>query len=447
MAVHSGALPMLARILPLLILATAGCAPQNAEISSGSYTAFLSVNTSPVFVENTLRLEEVDNLWGFDCRGADEELRYTSETGFPLPRNEEIVPIIDNCNEDGSEVEVGSGGSIRHENWANRDAFVVAHEELEPWRGEAVMTSENDLNITFHHALPGGDFRFAFAVDPNFAPRVCVERDGEVAFQPVDGDWLANWSRAVNEPNHNGGDAEVHFPEAFRPEGPPGTLFLLNANAYQFDPSDRTRIWSLPPTMRAGYSRARWGGEELFFTPTRYALPAAYQNFDENETGPPESALFYVDLDPDQFGGEDYENEIRSYGPFIGMMRGVERVSNEMGEELTALYDPSVEVPEHRPVVPSNAWRKPDGYAAGLQGWGQISSSWVRFDQAPSEMEVGASLSGNFHLRFFGANSQSQVLVQGRFEISRVKKDRWVTKNVNENKLEENETMLCGERL
>jgi hypothetical protein len=429
---------MSARFLSGILLASVACAPQNAQLERGSYTAFLSLNTSPVFVDGSIRVEDTDQQWAFDCRAlVDESFRFSHPT----------IPLIDNCRANGG-VDVDDGVASRqiiHEEWANRDAFVVVREELEPWRGEAVMTSEGDLNVTFHHNLPGGDFRFAFAIKPTFAPRECRERDGVVAFEPVDGDWIEGWSRAVNEPNYDGFEAELQWPEAYAPRRGRGHVFMLNAFSYQFDPDDRTRVWSLPPQWRAGYARARWGPEELFFVPTRFGRPRAYTAFDEQGQGPALGDLFYVSLNPNNFDEEDFESEVRSYGPFINMMRLAERTGREMQDEMASLYPSNVPADTLRPVVPSHAWRKPDGVAAGLQGWGEINPSWVRFDQDPSEIEVGASLSGNFAMRFYGATSQSQVFVQGYFEIPRVKKDRWVTRNVNEDKRIENQTSVCGE--
>lgn len=420
-------------ILIVAALAAASCAPQNAELTSGSYTAFLSLNTSPVFVDQSIRLEDFgpQNRWSFDCRNlSDESMRYEDRR-------------IENCRPDGGVLvreEIGSRG-LAHEHWANRDAFVVVREELEPWRGEAVMTSEGDLNITFHHRLPGGNFRFAFVIKPDFEPERCVDRDGDVQFEPIDGDWVANWSRAVNEPNYEGGD--VVWPEGYD-SGNGGTLFFMNTLSYQFNPESRDTIWSLPPNMRAGYTRARWGPEELFMLPTRYALPTAYTQFDEAGQGPPLSALFYTSLDPDTFGGDDFEERVRDHGPFISMMRRVERTQKEIQEDLSALYSDAIEPDEHKPIVPSNAWRKPDGRNSGLDGWGEINYNWVRFDQDRSEIAVGNELSGNFALRYYGANSQSQFLVQGEFTISRVKRDRWTTPHVHQELLEDNETNICG---
>jgi hypothetical protein len=433
---------MLSRSLPLLVLAIAGCAPQNAEIVRGSYTAFLSLNTSPAFVDQSVRLTDLEKTWSWDCRNLpDEELRFNDPAH---PRE----PIC-NANGPGVAVDDGTGTprNVRHETWANRDAFVAVREELVPWRGEAVMTTEGDLNLTFHHRLPGGDFRFVIAVRPGFAPRQCVERDGSVRYEPIDGDWLEGWSRAVDETNYDEFGAEVHWPSAYRPPGTPrGTVFMLNSFSYQFDPNDRTRTWSLPPTMRAGYARARWGPEELFAVSTRYGLPSAYLAFDEAGQGPPLSSLFYVPLDPARFGGEDFEARVREFGPFVNMMRAAERTSNEIQAELATLYG-RFTADEHRPVVPSNAWRKPDGAATGLDGWGEIDYSWIRFDQPAATIARGADLSGNFHLRFYGANSQSQFMVQGEFTVRNVKRDTWVTRDVNAEKIEENQTTLCGEQL
>ncbi|TVQ87274.1 MAG: hypothetical protein EA397_18320 [Deltaproteobacteria bacterium] len=417
-----------AGILIGALIAASGCAPQNAELTGGSYTAFLSLNTSPVFVDGSIRYEDTQEWWSFDCRDlANEDSRF--EDGR-----------IDNCRPaNGVQVldEMGARGVV-HETWADRDAFIVVREELEPWRGEAVMTSEGDLNVTFHHRLPGGNFRFAFSIRPDFAPERCVDRGGDVAFEPIDGDWVTNWSRAINEPNYEGGD--VVWPDGY--EGGDGTLFFLNSMSYQFNPDDPTRIWSLPPKMRAGYTRARWGPEELFMTASRYGQPSAYTNFDENERGPPLNSIFYTPLDPAIYGGEGFEDSVRSATPFINMMRTVERTQAQTQMELEALYPNGAD--EHRPIVPSNAWRETDGRPAGFAGWGEMHYNWVRFDQDRSEIDVGNNLTGNFGLRYYGANSQSHVFVQGEFVIDRIKRDRWVTRDVHQDRLEENQTNVCG---
>lgn len=435
---------MLPRIVIVSLLGLAACAPQNAQMTRGFYTAFLSLNTSPVFVTEDIDLAAIgerSESWSWDCRGVDDDIKFSDPDH----------PTIDNCRPGGAGVEYFDGISSRrmlHEVWADRDAFVAVREELDPWRGEAVMTSEGDLNITFHHRLPGGNFRFAISVRPDFAPRRCVERDGVVQFEPIDGDWIANWTRAVTEPNYDAPGVGVHFPPEFLPPGSntDGSLFFLNSTAYQFNPSDSERIWSLPPVMRAGYTRARWGPEELLPVPTRFGTPSAYLSFDEAGRGPSANQIFYRPLNPDNFT-DNYEAEVRSTGAFIELMRQVERVSDEIQEDLTSVYGPNRQADMHKPVVPSNAWRRPDGRPEGFAGWGELGYSWIRFDQDRSEIQRGADLTGNFHVRYFGANSQSQFFVQGEFVIENIKRDRWITRDVNREQRDINETTVCGERL
>lgn len=427
--------------LPLLVLplaaAALGCNPQSADLTSGSFTAFLGINTSQIFVENKIPIEDFDNYWYIDCRNLPE--------GDPnlLEDREEIC--ADGSNNGYRGVFVPETGGILHETWINRDAFAAVHETLDPWRGEAIITSENDLQLTFHHRLPGGqDMRFAFVVDPAFQPRVCEEADdGTLSLQPIDGDWVANWSENMTERNHAA--SEWSFP-GYNDDG---TLFLLNSGSYQFDPDQTTATWQLPPKMEAGFARARFGPEEMFFVTSRYARPRAYTNFDlDDQNGAELDDLYFLDtreLDPRNYQGEGFEGRIKEDPDYITMMsEGPELHANQTMAEFTAMYADKVSPPNYTPIAPHNAWRQPDDSDAGFDRWGELHYNWVRFDQPREQLAAGETVSGEFRLYFFGANSQSHMLVEGEFVADRVRNDTWTTRDVAAEKAEEADIVLCG---
>jgi hypothetical protein len=422
-------------IVAAAVLASSACKPQNATLTSGSYTAFLSLSTSANFVEGKIHQEDLQDSWIWDCRILFDEDDRPEGADMSL------------CDADNGGVKVTRGSTpdrIRHETWANNGGFMGIREDLDPWRGEGVITSENDFQVTFHHRVSDTDFRFAFVIDPSFQPTECQDDGaGGIANNPIDGDWLDGWSRAMTEPNYEGGEVK------WTGKSSEGTLFMLNAGSYQVDPdslpnADTIGYWSLPPKMEAGFARARFGAEEMFGEQARYGEPYLYTTFNPRSTEPfDRDWLYFVELDPEQFGGGNFEQEVRSYNPFRNMMTRAEQIADQTREEISAVYPSGVTGDSYEPAVVSNAWRKPDGFTGGFDGWGEMHYSWVRIDQDRTEIVAGADISGEFSIWFYGANSQSRVLVQGEFEVDNVKKDRWTTPNVNEDKLEENGTTLC----
>jgi hypothetical protein len=417
------------------VLLGMACAPQNAEITGGTYTAFLSLNTSGVFVGDQVDIDQFDNSWIIDCRAQDI-------------RHPEALSEL--CDEEAGRVaNPWEASRSQHESWINRDGYLAVHEELAPWRGEAVMTSEGDFQLTFHHDLPGNDFRFAIAVDPKFAPSECrQDESGAVSLQPIDGDWIGGWTRGVSEPNFEGG--EVQF---VGNTDPGGTMIPLNANSYQFNPDLTTTSWVLPQKMEAGYARARWGPEEMFMQASRFAEPVAYANFElDSDTGPPLGLLYVLHpgiggraIDVEDYQGDDYEEKLRASTPFRNLMNRVELVAQQVEQEMDFLHAGRGVNESYRPFVPSNAWRRPDAYYSGLDRWGEMHTSWIRFDQERDQIARGEDVTGEFRLWFFGANSQSRLLVEGRFEAKGIKRDTWVTRDVMAEKMEENGTGVCGE--
>ena len=398
---------VITRTLPLGLVASVGvaaltgCNPQSAEITAGSFTAMLSLNTSQVFVDDKIRIEDFENSWEIDCRGLSEE------------DPNRLVNAEDVCLDGGRGLSVG-GAPVQHETWVDRDAFIGVHEQLDPWRGEAIMTSEGDLQLTFHHRLPGEDFRFAFVVDPEFQPRECVQdENGNLSQQKIDGDWLDEWTRSMTNPNYDGSTYE------FPGYADTGTLFLLNSGAYQFNPDQTTSTWNLAEKYEAGFARARFGPEEMFIQRGLYGRPRAYTAFDlDSRDGPDPADLYFVDantLGLDQFQGDDFEEKLRANSDFITMMRVPERIAGETQAEFAAMHAGKVDGTMYTPVVPTNAWRRPDESPGGFDKWGEMHYSWVRFDQDRDQLKAGETVSGEFRLYFYGSNSQSHLLVEGSF--------------------------------
>lgn len=389
------------RILIPLVAALAGCAPQNAQLTEGEFTAFLAKNTSLTVAQGKVDLQGTTDHWALDCRTLTEGQVQLDEA-LPICENPLWPPL--------------------QEGWLARDAFYVQGEPMEPWRGEAVMTSEGDIQIAFHHKVSGGeDMRFAFVIDPQFQPHKCEEtEDGTgTEWREVDGDWLANWSNP----------AWTALPGV---DGITGTVFFLNAASYQFDPANLDDVWSLPLEWRAGFANAKYAEEKMVMRTTRYGNPNAYTRFESEEiTELSREDLFYVTL-PE---GTD----LTTSPEFSAMCAEVHNVADQVEAEF-ALAGLS-----YRPAVHCNGWRPADGRPSGLDAWGELHYNWVRIDQSADALGVSAPISGEFSLLFDGEQTQSRLVVRGRFTVDSVKADKWTTDDIAEIKTEENGTVLCGD--
>ncbi len=404
-------------ILPLAPLVFAmGCVPNNAELTSGGFAVFLSHNTSLTVKHGKADLQattgDTGAWWNLDCRSLGEnDIR--------------LDDPLDICNSEG--------WPPTHEAWLTRDAYHVQAEDLAPWRGEAVMTSEGDVQITFHHQVTGGeDMRFAFVVDPAFQPRTCQEDDetGAVGWEDIDGDWLTNWSDDTWTDlgtDAEGADIEVGDRH----------MVFLNSNSYQFNPSELDDYWSLPLKWRAGYADAKFGEENFAMRTARYGEPSFYTSYESEEVAEPaREDLFYVTLEEDVPATDQ--------AAFNELCDRVMGVADEVYDELE-LVDGGDRV-DFRPAVHCNGWRMPDGRPSGLDAWAELHYNWVIFDQDPADMAVGEPLSGEFNLVFDGESTQSRLFIQGAFTADAVKSDRWTADDVMSIKLEENQTVLCGEQ-
>jgi hypothetical protein len=394
----------------------AGCNPQNAQLEGASFTAFLSTSTSPTYLNDQLGLNTDPDFNAPDAKFTSAE-PYDTPDGLQHYQfdcrtdvtDDELLPKADFsvCNSDV--------WPPQNESWATFDGYDVIKGDLAPWRGEAIITSEHDFQLTFHQNLPGGgDFRFMFVVDPNFAPSECrLNASGQSERTPVDGDWIAEWSKDIPE------DSSAQ------------TRFYLNAGSYQFNPDSLEQIWVLPPKWLAGFANANFVGETFNARSVRYGKPAKYLSY-ESDSGrdPTVRDLYFVDVP----AGTDPNTD----ASFQRKLTEVQNTAADTTAELAALGQ------TYTPAVQSNVWRPIDGRKAGLDSWVELNYNFVDFDQAADDLTVGSEASGSFNLVFDASESQSKLFLQGRFVIDKITADPATVVNLQDLKQEEYGTTLCG---
>lgn len=91
----------------------------------------------------------------------------------------------------------------------------------------------------------------------------------------------------------------------------------------------------------------------------------------------------------------------------------------------------------------SNFWRPIDDRDAGLDGWAEVSSSWIRVKDG-STLEEGGSAEGDFQILLEGFESSSVMVVEGTFKVDRIRGDKWAYPDLEEQKRDENGTPYCG---
>jgi hypothetical protein len=438
---------MTQRLLPLAFLVSMGCIPDNAEISSGSFKAFISESTSFTLVKEAIDLDTDlekglwDDNYSLDCRDLtlteDANGDGTNEDEQELRRLENRTQVCDRRK---------NAYPLDVETWIDNGAFYVRGNGLAPWRGEAVMTSEGDFQLSFHNTLPGGaDLRFAIAVDPNFQPTQCLQsEDGSGTVRSnIDGDWLGGWSSQLDEmaEDENLSPALEKYASHFAG----GQLFFPNARSYQYDPGNTESFWSIPNEWRAGHAEGKFAEEFFTARTVRYGEPSIYQTVDEGEEATIErDDMFYCKNRTDGKGCKQLCNYVNDIA---------DDISNELawaGPNGDAEETPD---PWYRPIVHCNTWRdadldgpleagEPDHTAAGLDGWVGLHYNWLVVD-AGSDLSVGGSAAGAFSFVFDGVDSQSRFFIEGEFNIEKIKADRWTTDDITAIKMEQNGTVLC----
>lgn len=415
-------------LLPILL---AACAPQNASIEEGDFTVFLSATNSPTVDKGKLDIAGFGDTEGFqrlpaiDCRTFETATSDKETNALRLADRAQICP---------GDADPSPLWPPDHETWLADSGYHVLGGKLDPWRGEAIITSEGDVQIGFHQRLPGGeDFRFAFVVDPNFQPTQCVQdpETGDVTQEPIDGDWVGQWSKDLS------GDSAG------------GTLYMLNAGGFQFDPRDPKSQWFLPDQWEAGYGAGRFADDGFTSRATLFGDPSTYLNPIDEVSGQVNvlaSDLLWCPPDGNEYpypvSRPLYNNQAEC---MEGTVERAEEIADAAAKELEAfgIAKPSGKLPAVRPRVHGNQWRESDGKAAGYDGWVELNYSWVEFDK-DSDLSVGGAASGTFNLMFDAGDSTSRFYVRGRFSVDRFKKDTWSTAYLPGIKMEENQTIVCG---
>lgn len=405
------------RFLPVLVLLPA-CTTLDAEMS-GTYAIFLAADTS----DNIDRLERDGShiadkaadlkMTPIDCRDLstldEEELAITRLAGVDYPA--ECCSAGD--GEDCEQI------PATYFTWLNQFSYYKLEESFSvdgavaPWRTEAVITSEGDLQLTAHIDMPGfGDFRFGWVIDPDFQPTECVANaEGGASLENIDGDWLAGWS-----------------------EGADGGVWNLNASAYQINPSNQGEYWYIPQEWAAGTSFARFEDEEFYARATDYQDAAGYP--------------LYFPAYPDFGGAPGSLPQLGTYGGWVG---AIDEYLNE-GEDGVGNTDLSGLAKSKFPLefeIEDNAWRAdstPDS-ASGFHDWVGVSSSFVRIDNKDAiQVDNETPVTGSFQIFLEGLAAPSKVIVSGSFTLTNIREDVWgYGPPLADQKREENGTPECGD--
>ena len=402
-------------------LLLAACAPQNAVLVSGDYYAYLSDLTSFSLQKGTVDPFDwpAEDLTTIDCREFENN---AEKNVLQLPDAKRRI-----CD-DWGDINVDGNPEPPFETWMGQSPWWVVHEpEINTWRGEAVITGEGDFQIGFHHRLPGGaDARFAFVIDPDFAPQRCNPETAEP--EPVDGDWVANWSDELRDLK---GDLPKGL-ELLEPYLDNGSLYFLNAGAFQLNPSQTTEFWTFPEQFEAGFAAGKFAEEGHRSRPPRYATNDLYEFFEVYDpyegsfSAPGAELLYFCDLEEGSDPKEStcMDNQAAELTDYVA---GIQEDFKDTG-------------PVWSPLIHENRWRTPDDEESGLEGWMSINYSFVVVDGTIAE---GEAVKGAFVLVLDGEDSNSRFLYRGEFDVPKIKKDRWVTTDLRADKLEENGNSLC----
>jgi hypothetical protein len=418
-----------------LVLLLAGCAPHDAEIT-GTWFSWLAANSSAtVMNEEISNLAEVSTI--YECqRGwdpdedrmelgyvgpetADESLSEThiggacfagvtletdrngavkyDDDGNPLytPRETEEDAegntksfLADYCLDDNGDpndevilheinecirVSTGTG-------WTSvmgGDGYYSFQKPIEPWRTEAIINGEGQLQVTAHVDIDGKDFHFLFTIKPDFAPSRCVsDENGNASIEPVDGDWLEEWSK----------DEDGH------------TIYYLNAGGIQ-SPDGGDTQWYVVTDWSSGFGYGNLEGEEMLSVPATYTAAEMDLN-DLTNLEPYDAAIQAVTEE----GYQEVRDSVEMAGAFTGS-----------AEDPSWIYEVRVE---------DNTWRPLDELQSGYDAWVELHRSWVRV-KSGSKIEVDGQVEGDFQYVLAGVESGSRVVLQGTFKVDRIREDKW----------------------
>jgi hypothetical protein len=443
-----------------LSLLTMGCKPMDVAMD-GQWWTWLSANSSLVVDEGNIPDLE-DNATIIECtgRGWDEEEEewdptYIGPKTFDEAKDPRFVGgdpsgwcARDDSGDWDSECEEVALATIA-ECEGSDDKLGVQEAEfytflfedgqyalqgaLEPTRTEALIHGENDLQISMMQKMGNGqEFRFLVAIATDFNPTTCTSNGESAEIKKVDGaDWIEQWS--VDEDGNS--------------------IYYLNASALQVNQSDSSgnnTFWYLITDWSAGFGFANFMGEEF------YSVPTSYGNYDVDGAG--NYGFEFVGSDAGFVAvteGERSSSEVDGDTAFDDLPDEMQDAYNDRLDSLVSYSsDWTHELLElggaHTGVcsdgvcdcadglcfeqkVEDNKWRPVDSQLAGLDGWMEVHSSWVRFDKG-SDLSVGGSAKGDYQILFQGELTSSRLLVKGTFDIEEIKEDRWTYGNLEEEK-------------
>jgi hypothetical protein len=402
-------------MVALLLASMMGCTPHDATVE-GNYWTWLAASSSATVAEGDL--SALENATRFECSGRG----WNSETGawdagYIGPREDDdstsdqfvggdCAPDDGDCDQAALDAACDQIDALTYHKFLQDDGYYGMTGALAPWRSEALLNSEGDFQLTIHHDLGDKqDFRFAFSIDPHFAPVECVTNDsGQAEATPVDGaDWLTEWS--ADE------DGSI--------------IYYLNAGAYQVNPQDSTEWWYLDTDSLAGYGFAKFAAEEFNSAPT------AYGNYDENGVGDDFRAV----ADDENWTEEEYT---ASYDALVSDAEAWEAELNDVAR----MQLDGAGAFEHK--TESNAWRPMSLDFVGLGGWMELQSSWVRIDSGAT-FEEGTPVSGDFQILYRGTEASSVMAVRGTFSVDSLRVDRWGYDILEDEKRAEDGTPYCAE--
>lgn len=458
------------KLLPLIVLASA-CRPMDVEMD-GKYWVWLAANSSLVVDEDSVGDIEEEASTIIDCtgRGFDYDTLEWDETyvgprtleeaqsglyfggdpdGFceretPLDRN---TPYVASCRETAEAVLAQCAGDGDPDNGISgfqeatfhtflfEDGVYFLDGDVEPTRTEAYIHGENDLQINMMQKIQNGqEFRFVVSIATDFAPTLCLSDGDGSSIQAVDGDWIEQWS--VDEDGKS--------------------IYYLNAGAFQVNEAasdSNNTFWYNITDWSSGFGFANYAGEEF------YSVPGGFGNYNIDGDGNPNyNGQFYTFANVGEAGflavteaehsalgdyaeaeglslplsPEDFETAATGIGIWDSILERREELAAEAAvwqQELriAGANDGSCEGDNpmcYQTKIETNDWRSVDDSLAGLDGWMEMHSSWVRFDSG-SKLEIGGSASGDYQILFRGELTQSVILVKGTFSIEEIKEDRW----------------------
>ncbi|MGC6509386.1 MAG: hypothetical protein ACON4U_13280 [Myxococcota bacterium] len=388
----------------IAFLLFSACNPEDATIKNAHWFSWLAANSSKVFIDDTMPYVDgseeqpkgAPDVKIYECsgRGWDVELNEW-EDGYIGPREGEsgdqyiggaCSPEDTACDEAALQAQCEGINNATYHTFMQTDGFYLLNQEVSAWRSEAFINGEGHMQLTVHHDLPGEeDFRFSFVIDPDFMPTICTSTvEGDPAIQYVDGaDWVNQWS--INEEDGY-------------------TIYYLNAGAYQLNPSDQDDFWFLTTDWAAGFGHAKFSNEEFA------SAPAAYGNYDNGNDD-----FMFID-----------DRNAPDYDLYLEQTTALADLSlNTWEPEMTVANGASIdETPAFYHKIEDNSWRPFDSSNAGLDGWAELHTSWVRIKD-PSQIKEGGKVEGDFQIYYIGTESNSRVLVSGEFKINELKYDQY----------------------